>query len=159
VDKSCPTKDKGCCPTKDKGCTIPDTWWHSFSWGSTPKNRFLADSSKNYPQTMKVATFPTVSRPCSNPDIYQLWVHSHRTEEKDYYPTEDKRCTIEDKSCPTEDKACCPTEDKGWHWVSHTHQKPPTNPKRIPDQHHYQTHPTNLGWNPDRSWLWARLLK
>jgi hypothetical protein len=27
----------------------------------TPKNQSLADSSKNHPQTMKVATFPTVS--------------------------------------------------------------------------------------------------
>jgi hypothetical protein len=45
---------------------------------STPKNRSLADSSKNHPQTMKVATFPTISWPCSNPGIYQLWVHSHR---------------------------------------------------------------------------------
>jgi hypothetical protein len=47
--------------------------------GSTPKNWSLADSSKNHPQTMKVATFPTVSWPCSNPDIYQLRVHSHHT--------------------------------------------------------------------------------
>jgi hypothetical protein len=46
--------------------------------GSTPKNQSLADLSKNHPQTMKVATFPTISWPCSNPDIYQLLVHSHR---------------------------------------------------------------------------------
>jgi hypothetical protein len=47
--------------------------------GLTPKNRSLADLSKNNPQTMKVATFPIVSRPCSNPSIYPLQVHSHRT--------------------------------------------------------------------------------
>jgi hypothetical protein len=45
----------------------------------TPKNRSLANSNKNHLQTMKVATFPAISRPCSNPGIYQLWVHSHRT--------------------------------------------------------------------------------
>jgi hypothetical protein len=39
---------------------------------STPKNRSLADLGKNHPQTMKVVTFPTVSRHCSNPDICQL---------------------------------------------------------------------------------------
>jgi hypothetical protein len=53
--------------------------WHRLFWGVTPKNWSLANSSKNHPQTMKVATFPTVSWPCSNTDIYQLWVHSHRT--------------------------------------------------------------------------------
>jgi hypothetical protein len=46
---------------------------------STLRNRSLADSSKNHPQTMKVATFPTVSWPCWNPEIYQLLVHSHYT--------------------------------------------------------------------------------
>jgi hypothetical protein len=46
--------------------------------GSAPKNQSLADSSKNHTQTMKVATFPNVSWPCSNLGIYQLWVHSHR---------------------------------------------------------------------------------
>jgi hypothetical protein len=47
--------------------------------GSTPKNQSLADLSKNHPQTMKVATFPTVSRPYSNLDIYQLRDHSYHT--------------------------------------------------------------------------------
>jgi hypothetical protein len=46
---------------------------------STPRNRSLADSSKNHPLTMKVVTFPTVSRHCSNTDICQLQVHSHHT--------------------------------------------------------------------------------
>jgi hypothetical protein len=47
------------------------------SGGSSSKKRSLADFSKNHPQTMKVTTFPTISRHCSNPDVYQLWVHSH----------------------------------------------------------------------------------
>jgi hypothetical protein len=59
-------------PYQTHGSTVCPGW-------STPKNRSLADSSKNHPQTMKVATFPTISRPCSNLGIYQLWVHSHRT--------------------------------------------------------------------------------
>jgi hypothetical protein len=50
-----------------------------YPGGSTPKNRSLADSSKNHPQTIKVSTFPTLSLHCSNPGIYQIWVHSHRT--------------------------------------------------------------------------------
>jgi hypothetical protein len=59
-------------PYQTHGGTVYPRW-------STPKNRSLPDLSKNHPQTMKVATFPTVSFPCSNPDIYQLRVHSHRT--------------------------------------------------------------------------------
>jgi hypothetical protein len=59
-------------PYQTHGGTVCPTW-------STPKNWSLADSSKNHPQTMKVATFPTISRPCSNPGIYQLRVDSHRT--------------------------------------------------------------------------------
>jgi hypothetical protein len=59
-------------PYQTHGGTVCPGW-------STPKNMSLADSSKNHPQTTKVATFPAMSRPCSNPDIYSLRVHSHRT--------------------------------------------------------------------------------
>jgi hypothetical protein len=59
-------------PYQPHGSTVCPGWL-------TPKNRSLADSSKNHPQTMKVATFPTISRHCSNPGIYSLLVHSHRT--------------------------------------------------------------------------------
>jgi hypothetical protein len=41
-------------PYQTHGGTVCPRW-------STPKNRSLADSSKNHPQTMKVATFPIVS--------------------------------------------------------------------------------------------------
>jgi hypothetical protein len=59
-------------PYQTHGGTICLGW-------STPKNRSLAYSSKNHLQIMKVVTFPIVSRPCSIPDIYQLWVHSRHT--------------------------------------------------------------------------------
>jgi hypothetical protein len=41
-------------PYQTHGGTVYPEW-------STPKNRSLADLSKNHPQTMKVATFPTIS--------------------------------------------------------------------------------------------------
>jgi hypothetical protein len=43
---------------------------------STRKSRYFANSSKNYPETMKAATFSTVQQPCSNPHLSMLLKNS-----------------------------------------------------------------------------------
>jgi hypothetical protein len=46
--------------------SIPDTWWHMLSWGSTPKIRSLADLSMTSHITWRnptVSTSPTLLKP------------------------------------------------------------------------------------------------